>query len=181
MHNLWSYFVEHPVFIAALAALVSAIFAGASATLHYKTWRLLQGRARPWLLLEGIANNALFGGLVLTLKNSGEHPAGPVSIKFRRVPLAGGASIETEESFLDKVAVGGLMSVSFEALGPENYLLSFQLSYKDAITQKIFDEPIFQRYVHFQNLRGSFSTLSEDEQDLYKPRFNGTAKHPKDP
>jgi hypothetical protein len=180
MYNLWSYFVNHPVFIAALAALASAIFAGVSANLHYRTWRLLQGRARPWLLLEGINNNALFGGLLLTIKNSGEHPAGQISIRFRRVPIVGGERKEEEKEYFDKVAVGGLMSVAFETLGPENYLLSFQLNYKDAITDRTFEEPIFQRYTHFQNLQGSFHTLSKDEQKLSKPLFNRIVEHPKD-
>jgi hypothetical protein len=181
MKTFWSLFVERPAYISALAALASAIAALISVTLYYKTLKLLKRKARPWLLLEDINNG--FWGLQIKIKNTGEHPARLIQVKYRyapmkkleeyieaknkrfsiNIPLTGGLSIEKDSSFSDKLAVGGYLLTSYEQLGPEDYIVFFQLDYEDVFTDKTFVEQIWQKYRYIQGLQGVFEALSKDE------------------
>jgi len=199
MKTFWSLFAEHPAYISALAALASAIAALISVTLYFKTLKLLKRKARPWLFLEDINNG--FEGLQIKVKNTGEHPARLIQVKCRyatmkkleeyieaknkrfsiNIPLTGGLSIEKDRSFSEKLAVGGYLLISYERLGPEDYVVFFQLDYEDIFTDKTFVEQIWQKYRYIQGLQGVFEALSKDElkkilPHIKKPRSNELKK-----
>ena len=97
------------------------------------------------------------------------------------IPLTGGLSIEKDSSFSEKLAVGGYLLISYERLGPEDYVVFFQLDYEDVFTDKTFVERIWQKYRYIQGLQGVFEALSKDELKkilpyIKKPRRNELKK-----
>lgn len=190
MQNLWSCFVNHPPFLSALAALVSAFFAGVSWVLLYKTWNLVQKKARPWLSIEDIQNEPFFG-FTMNIKNTGEHPAGLLQIKCRyalmnkpeesmeaedkklsiKIPSTW-AGLEQDLSFSDELAVGGCLPVSYKMLELADFVLLVQLHYQDVFTKKNFDTLSWHKHRYSQGMVGKFVALSIDEKKRFQPFFD---------
>ena len=194
MNDLLTNFADHPAIISALAALASLFFAAITVTLYFRTWSLMQRKARPWLFVEDISNHSMWG-LKLKIKNSGEHPARLLRIKCRIAPLnkpeenleaedkklsinmpVSRGSVEKDMSFSDELAVGGYVFVNYKALDYSDHILFFKMQYEDVFTKKTFVKPIWQKYKYLQGEMGHFEALSTDEQKRVQPLFDRPPK-----
>ena len=143
MKTIICYVVNHPVFISALAALVSL---GFSIFVYFRTRHLLKQRERPMLLSEGTGVRG--GEVTFSFKNWGEHPAQNVGVTCESAPKGkpGEFKIRASKRYLNKIAPRQSSTLSFQRGGTEDLIIRFSIRYEDAFTKKAFVEPIWLEY-----------------------------------